>query len=108
MPLTRDFRQTIRARATRNVAFRKALFQEAVQALLQVDIDAGRSAMRDYINATIGFEKLSAALGKPQKSLMRMFGPSGNPTAENLFGVIGVLQAETGVHLRVRVVADVA
>ena len=57
---------------------------------------------------TIGFEKLSAALGKPQKSLMRMFGPSGNPTAENLFGVIGVLQAETGVHLKVRVVANAA
>ena len=106
MPLTRDFRQTIRARATRDAAFRKALFQEAVQGLLQGDIDAGRAAMRDYINATIGFEKLSAALGKPQKSLMRMFGPSGNPTAENLFGVIGALQAETGVHLKVRVVAD--
>jgi hypothetical protein len=108
MPLTRDFRQTIRARATRDAAFRKALFQEAVQALLQGDIDAGRAAMRDYINATIGFEKLSAALGKPQKSLMRMFGPNGNPTAENLFGVIGVLQAETGVQLKVRVVADAA
>jgi hypothetical protein len=51
---------------------------------------------------------LSAALGKPQKSLMRMFGPGGNPTAENLLGVIGVLQAETGVHLEVRVVADAA
>jgi hypothetical protein len=60
------------------------------------------------IDVTIGFEKLSASLGKPQKSLMRMFGPSGNPTAENLFGVVGVLQAETGVHLRVRVVADAA
>jgi hypothetical protein len=108
MPLTKDFRQTIRARATRDAAFRKALFQEAVQALLQGNIDAGRAAMRDYINATIGFEKLSIALGRPQKSLMRMFGPSGNPTAENLFGVIGVLQAETGVHLRVRVVADAA
>jgi hypothetical protein len=57
---------------------------------------------------TIEFEKLSASLGKPQKSLMRMFGPSGNPTAENLFGVIGVLQAETGVHLKVRVVANAA
>jgi hypothetical protein len=108
MPLTRDFRQTVRARATRDAAFRKALFQEAVQGLLQGDIDAGRAAMRDYINATIGFEKLSAALGKPQKSLMRMFGPTGNPTAENLFGVIGVLQAETGVQLKVRVVADAA
>jgi hypothetical protein len=108
MPLTRDFRQTVRARAMRDAGFRKALFQEAVQGLLQGDIDAGRAAMRDYINATIGFEKLSSVLGKPQKSLMRMFGPSGNPTAENLFGVIGVLQAETGVHLKVRVVADAA
>ena len=61
-----------------------------MQTLLQGDIDAGRAAIRDYINATVGFEKLSAALGKPQKSLMRMFGPTGNPTAENLFGVIGV------------------
>jgi hypothetical protein len=108
MPLTKDFRRTVRARASRDAGFRKALFQEAVQGLLQGDIGAGRAAMRDYINATIGFEKLSAALGRPQKSLMRMFGPSGNPTAENLFGVIGVLQAETGVHLRVRVVADAA
>jgi DNA-binding phage protein len=108
MPLTKDFRQTVRARAARDTPFRRALFQEAVQALLQGDIDAGRAAMRDYINATIGFEKLSTVLGRPQKSLMRMFGPSGNPTAENLFGVIGALQSETGVHLKVRVVADAA
>ncbi len=108
MPLTRDFRQTVQARAARDPAFRRALFQEAVQTLLQGDVDAGRSAMRDYINATLGFEKLSKALGRPQKSLMRMFGPGGNPTAESLLGVIGVLQAETGVHLEVRAVADAA
>ena len=108
MALSRDFRQTVQARAARDPAFRKALFQEAVQTLLEGDIDSGRAAMRDYINATVGFERLSAALGRPQKSLMRMFGPNGNPRAENLFGVIGVLQAETGVHLKVRVVADAA
>jgi hypothetical protein len=108
MALTRDFRRTVQARAARDGAFRKALFQEAVQLLLEGDIDAGRSAIRDYINATIGFEKLSAALGRPQKSLMRMFGPSGNPTAKNLLGVIGVLQAETGVHLEVNVVTQAA
>jgi len=108
MALTRDFRQTVQARAARDPAFRKALFQEAVQTLLEGDIDAGRAAMREYINATIGFEKLSAALGRPQKSLMRMFGPDGNPTAENLLGVIGVLQAETGVHLEVRAVTQAA
>jgi len=85
-----------------------ALFQEAVQTLLQGDIDAGRAAILDYINATLGFEKLSAVLGRPQKNLMRMFGPDGNPTAENLLGVIGVLQAETGVHAQVRAAADSA
>src|SRR5580693_10704855 len=74
MALTRDFRETVQARAGRDPAFREALFEEAVQTLLAGDIDAGRAAMRDYINATIGFEKLGAALGRPQKSLMRMFG----------------------------------
>jgi hypothetical protein len=78
MALTRDFRETVQARAGRDPAFREALFEEAVQTLLAGDIDAGRAAMRDYINATIGFEKLGAALGRPQKSLMRMFGRSGN------------------------------
>jgi hypothetical protein len=108
MPLTKDFRDTIQARAARDPAFREAMFQEAMQALLQGNVDGGRAALRDYINATLGFEKLSDALGRPQKSLMRMFGPNGNPTAENLLGVIGVLQAKTGVHLEVRAVADAA
>jgi hypothetical protein len=39
---------------------------------------------------------------------MRMFGPSGNPTAANLFAVIGVLQKKTGVHLEVRASASAA
>jgi DNA-binding phage protein len=108
MPLITDFRQTLQARAAREPAFRAALFQETVQALLQGDIDAGCAAIRDYISATLGFETLSVSLGLPQKSLMRMFGPSGNPTAENLLGVIGVLQTETGVHLEVRATAGVA
>jgi hypothetical protein len=39
---------------------------------------------------------------------MRMFGPGGNPTAQNLLSVIGALQAKTGVRLEVRAVADAA
>jgi hypothetical protein len=108
MPLTRNFRDAVQERAARDLAFREALFQEAVQALLAGDADAGRAAMRDYINATIGFEKLAAKLKRPPKSLMRMFGAGGNPTAENLLGVIGMLQAETGVRLEVRAVVDAA
>ena len=39
---------------------------------------------------------------------MRMFGPSGNPTAANLSDVIRVLQKKTGVHLEVRATASAA
>ena len=108
MPLTRDFRETVQARAMRDAGFRQALLAEATQELLNGDLGAGRSALRTCINATIGFDRLGEVLGRPPKSLMRMFGPRGNPTAENLLGVIGVLQAETGVHLEVRAVADAA
>lgn len=44
--------------------------------------------LRDHINATAGFDGLALRTGKPSKSLMRMFEPSGNPAAENLFAVI--------------------
>ena len=46
MPLTRNFRDTVQARAARGSAFRTALFQEAVQALLQGDTADGCAALR--------------------------------------------------------------
>jgi DNA-binding phage protein len=92
MLLTRRFRETVKARARRDVKFRRALLAEAMQALLDGDLEEGRSALRSCINATIGFEKLGAALGRSPKSLMRMFGPDGDPTTENLLGVIRLLQ----------------
>jgi DNA-binding phage protein len=108
IPLTKRFRETVQARAQRDVKFRQALLGEAMQALLDGNLEEGRAALRSCINATIGFEKLGTALGRSPKSLMRMFGPSGNPTAENLLAVIGVLQVKTGVRLQVRAVADAA
>jgi len=41
----------------------------------------GKSVLRDYVNATVGIDELSAATRKSPKSLMRMFGPDGNPQA---------------------------
>ncbi len=102
MPLTRDFKDTMKARATHDATFRAALLSEAVELLLSDDVATGRNVLRDYINATIGFEELAAKIGKPVKSVMRMFGPNGNPTAQNLFAVINQLQKSTGVSLGVR------
>ena len=102
MALTRDFMETIQARAQADPAFRKALLQEGVECLLAGDVDTGKAVLRDYINATIGFEELARAFGKSSKSLMRMFGPRGNPQANNLFAIIGYLQEREGVQLQVR------
>jgi len=102
VPLTRSFNESVRERASRDPKFRAALLGEAVRALLAGDLDTAKIALRAYINATIGFEKLASATGTPAKSLMRMFGPNGNPTAANLSEVIRVLQKKTGVHLEVR------
>ena len=102
MALTREFRETIYARAQRDAAFRKALLTEAMNAYLSGDEATGKSILRDLVNATIGFEKLARAVRKPSKSLHRMLGPSGNPNTSNFFAILSVLQDRVGVKLRVR------
>jgi DNA-binding phage protein len=103
MALTREFRETVYARARKDGAFRKALLTEAVNAYLGGDEVTGKTVLRDVINATIGFEQLAVDLQKPSKSLHRMLGPRGNPNTANFFAILRVLQKQVGVRLTVRV-----
>ena len=102
MPLTRDFKETIRDRAERDPKFRKELLREALEAMLSGEIAVAKTILRDYINVTVGFAGLAEATSIPSKSLMRMFGPSGNPRAENLFEVVSFLQHREGVRFKVK------
>ena len=104
MTLTRDFKETIQSRIERDPAFREELLKEGVECLLSGDVDTGKAVLRDYINATIGFQELGELTEKLPKSLMRMFSPNGNPQARNLFQVIGRLQEREGLHLKVEAV----
>jgi DNA-binding phage protein len=101
MALTRSFKETVKARAERDPSFRAALLTEAIEQMLSGDVDTGKAVLRDYINATVGFERLARETGTPAKSLMRMFGPSGNPRASNLFAVISRLQKVSRVRIAV-------
>jgi hypothetical protein len=83
--------------------FAEALLREGIDAMLSGDVETGKTILRDYIKATVGFEKLGEATGAPPKSLIRMFGPRGNPQARNLFNVIGYLQKRAGVRFHVSV-----
>ncbi len=106
--LSKSFKDYVKSRVETDPAFRQALFQEAVQTLIEGDIDTAKLVLRDYINATVGFQALSDRTGTPVKSLMRMFGPKGNPQARHLFGVIAALQADSGIHFEVHAVPNAA
>jgi DNA-binding phage protein len=108
MALTRSFKETVQARVASDRTFREALLREGVETMLAGDVDTGKAILRDYIKATVGFEKLGAATGTSPKSLMRMFSAQGNPQARNLFSVIGQLQRYAGVRLHVTEFAGLA
>jgi DNA-binding phage protein len=102
MALTRDFKETIRARVARDPKFRKELLREGIEAMLTGDIATAKTILRDYINATVGFTELAEATHIPSKSLMRMLGPAGNPRASNLFDVVSFLQQREGIRFQLK------
>lgn len=101
MALTREFKNTVAARAHWDPRFREALFTEALTAYFADDTAVGKTILRDLINATIGFKELAATLKKPSKSLHRMLAPRGNPSTENFFSIVSALQKKAHVKLRV-------
>jgi len=100
--LTRDFKETILVRVKRDPGFRKALLREGIENFLAGDVETGKIILRDFINATVGFSKLSGVTQRSAKSLMRMLGPRGNPQARNLFEIVAYLQQAEGVRFEVR------
>jgi hypothetical protein len=101
MPLTKSFNETIKTKLQLSERFRRALLREAVGCMVSGDLETGKSVLRKYINGTIGFVQLGADLGRSPKVLMRMFGPTGNPQAKNLFEIVAYLQKLEGTVLEV-------
>jgi hypothetical protein len=102
MPLTRDFKETVRERAQADAGFRAALLQEVCDIFLSGDVDTGKALLRDYVHATVGFDAVGRAMRKSPKSLMRMLGPDGNPQASNLFAIFRFLLAKERIRLSVK------
>jgi DNA-binding phage protein len=101
MARTRSFKELVQTHVAADPAFAEALLREGIEAMLSGDVETGKTVLRDYIKATVGFEKLGQATGTQPKSLIRMFGPRGNPQAKNLFSVLGYLQKRAGVQVHV-------
>ena len=57
--------------------------------------------LRDYVNATAGFQDLEKRRHIPAKSLMRMLGPKGSRSAANLTSILTALQKTEGVQFEI-------
>jgi len=102
MPLTKPFKETVLKRAQEDPEFRIGLLTEAAECFLNGEVGVAKILLRDYVNATIGFQKLGDVVGKKPESLMRMLSEKGNPRADNLSQVISSLQQHEGLELHVR------
>ncbi len=63
------------------------------------DRNVGKSLLRDYINATVGFQTLAKELNKKPESLMRMLSAPGNPRLSNFAELIDCLFEHEGLSL---------
>lgn len=101
--IRRTFRKSVRARAVRDPLFRVSLLESGLDALLAGDLPGFREGIRSYVNATLGFARLADRTGIPEKSLMRMLGPAGNPRAAHLSTIIGAISQHEGVEITARI-----
>ncbi len=101
MALTRGFRETVMKHAREDPAFRAALVEEATQNIIDGDIETALGQLRDVVNATMGFDKLSRETGIQKTSLMRMLSDNGNPRAGNLAAIMKTIGRTVGVHISV-------
>ena len=87
MALTCAHQKIVVARIKRDKKFARALYAEALNALLEGETKEGLSMLRDLVHAGISFKELAEQTGLSEKALHRMLSPSGNPTTRNLFAV---------------------
>jgi len=104
MALTRDFKDTVKARVARDPAFAKAMLDEAATSFLNGEPHVARLILRDLVNASVGFEELAAETNHPSKSLHRMLSEKGNPSMDNLAAIFGAVRKRLGVAFQAHAV----
>ena len=90
-------------RMSEDAAYRRSLLTRGFalsHSADEEDRNVGKSLLRDYINATLGFQSLAKELGKKPESLMRMLSAAGNPRLSNFAELVECLFEQEGLSLR--------
>ena len=97
MALTREYRTTVLDRIKTDQKFAKAIYAEALDALLTGETAEGLSMLRDLVHAQTSFKELAKRTGFDEKSLHRILSHRGNPTARTLGRIISAIRDD--LHL---------
>lgn len=103
MALTREYKATVLARIQKDPKFARALYAEAINALLEGETEEGLSMLRDLVHAQISFKELARQTGFGEKALHRILSPRGNPTARTLAVLVRAIREDLGFVPRVTV-----
>jgi DNA-binding phage protein len=100
---TRPYSETIIARIKGDREFARLFYAGAVEMLLEGETACALSRLRDLVNAEVSFKELARQTGLGEKSLHRMLGRNGNPTAHNLGAILRSIAEDLKIKPRVEV-----
>ena len=101
MALIRDVKETFTKAAENDPAYRVALLGEAATCLLNGEPKVAKGLLRDYVEATVGFEKTAKLLEIKPESVARMFSNSGSMSSGNMLKLIASFHKREGVEPQV-------
>ena len=81
--------------------FGSVVLLEAVRALFDNDVDLTKGLLRRFVDTSCGFSQLAELTEVHPKSLVRMLGPNGNPSAKRLVAILTHLSHLHGVRFSV-------
>ena len=97
--------KAVSERIKREPKFARALYAEAITAILEGETEEGLSMLRDLVHAEITFKELARQTGFDEKALHRMLSRRGNPTARSLAAIVRAIRDGLGFVPRVTVAA---
>lgn len=81
--------------------FGSVVLLEAVRALLDNDVELTKGLLRRFVDAKSGFTQLAELVEAHPKSLVRMLGPAGNPSARQLVAILTLLARQHRVRFSI-------
>lgn len=106
MALTRSYKELVLNDIKNDPAFAAALFQEAVTSVFNGELSFALTTLRDIVNAGMGFQALSRAVGMTAQNLHRVLCEKGNPTVKTLGKIITAIGEHGGFEKPVFAVAS--